>query len=437
MPRISRCTVRLAAVLLAATGACGGQTSPGAPPAPAAGPAPGVAPGAAAAGNACALLGAPEPTRDTLALGLAEPVDPAHAPVPTNRAERLLFAQLYEPLVRLDCTGALRPALAESWQSDDGGASWVFTLRPDARFADGSPVTAADVVQSWRGRPEIAGASALGDRRVAVTLLVPAPDGPAALARPEYAVAKLRPGAWPLGTGPYQLDGDARLATGARPALLVRRAAGSDPRDLLDSGADLLVTDNPTALAYARQRSELTVVPLPWDRHYLLAVPAAGPETAPLSPGEQAALARDAVRVEARPAERPSCDRPGSGQSAAGELAARSARARIVYPRGDSVARDLAARLVALGRTGPGGRAVGLGPPELDAALRAGRDAAVVALLGARGACLAPESWSRELVLLPLIDTRAAAVVRRGAAAPMVDADGTLRWTGAEASATR
>jgi hypothetical protein len=435
----------LAAILLAATGACGGRTSPGepprptpaagAPPAPDAAPAPGTP--ATAPGNACALLGAPEPTRDSLTLGLAEPVDPAHAPVPTNRAERLLFAQLYEPLVRLDCTGALRPALAESWQSDDGGTSWVLTLRPDARFADGSPVTAADVVQGWRGRPGIAGASALGDRRVAVTLAVPAPEGPFALAQPEYAVAKQRPGAWPLGTGPYQLDGGARLATGARPALLIRRTAGSDPRDLLDGGADLLVTDDPTALAYARQRNELTVVSLPWDRHYLFAVPAGAGGAAPLSPEGQAALARDAVRVEARPAELVRCDRATPEPSPSGTVAAHSAPIRIVYPRGDPVARDLAARLLALGRTGPGGRAVGLGPDELEAAMRAGRDAAVVALAGSRAACMMPEAWSRELMLLPLIDTRAAAVVRRGAAAPLVDADGTLRWPRTETSAAR
>lgn len=439
MPRISRCTVRLAAVLLAATGACGGRASPGTPPqpAPAVGAAPGSPPVTEVPSNACALLGAPEPTRDTLTLALAEPVDPAHAPVPTNRAERLLFAQLYEPLVRLDCTGALRPALAERWLSEDGGRNWVFTLRSDARFADGSPVTAADVVRGWRGRPGIAGASALGDRQVAVTLAVPNREGPFALAQPEYAVAKAQPGAWPLGTGPYQLDGDARLATGAYPVLLVRRAAGSDPRDLLDGGADLLVTDNPTALAYARQQNELTVVSLPWDRHYLLAASAGGTGTGPLSPEEQAALARDAVRVEARPAEPGRCDPAAPGPPPSGAVAERAAPTRIVYPRGDAVARDLAARLLALGRAGPGGRAVGLGPLELDSVMRAGRDVAVVALPGASGGCVAPDAWSRELVLVPLIDTRAAAVVRRGAAAPLVDADGTLRWPRTEASATR
>jgi hypothetical protein len=108
-----------------------------------------------------------------------------------------------------------------------------------------------------------------------------------------------------------------------------------------------------------------------------------------------------------------------------------------VYPRGDAVARDLAARLVALGRISPGARAIGLGPLDFEAALRGGRDAAVVALPGAAAVCAASGAWSRGLTLLPLIDTRAAAVLRRGATAPVVDADGTLRWPRTTGSASR
>jgi oligopeptide transport system substrate-binding protein len=42
------------------------------------------------------------------------------------------------------------PGLALSWQVSDDGLRWRFALRPDARWSDGSAVTAADFVFAWR-----------------------------------------------------------------------------------------------------------------------------------------------------------------------------------------------------------------------------------------------------------------------------------------------
>ncbi len=54
-------------------------------------------------------------------------------------------------LTRLDPTDLeARPALAESWQSAEGGRSWTFVLRPGLRWSDGSPLTAEDLAASWR-----------------------------------------------------------------------------------------------------------------------------------------------------------------------------------------------------------------------------------------------------------------------------------------------
>ena len=55
---------------------------------------------------------------DTLRIALLEPVDAGHAPTPANDAERLVFRQLYEPLVRVDCAGVVRPGLASRWRSE-------------------------------------------------------------------------------------------------------------------------------------------------------------------------------------------------------------------------------------------------------------------------------------------------------------------------------
>lgn len=53
--------------------------------------------------------------------------------------------QIYDQLVTKDPTsGEYRPSLATKWETPDP-SSWRFTLRADARFHDGSPVTSADV----------------------------------------------------------------------------------------------------------------------------------------------------------------------------------------------------------------------------------------------------------------------------------------------------
>ncbi|MDR1068154.1 MAG: ABC transporter substrate-binding protein [Clostridiales Family XIII bacterium] len=53
-----------------------------------------------------------------------------------------------EGLVAVSNEGQLVPGLAESWEASEDGTTWTFKLRKDAKFHDGSPVTAEDVVYS-------------------------------------------------------------------------------------------------------------------------------------------------------------------------------------------------------------------------------------------------------------------------------------------------
>jgi peptide/nickel transport system substrate-binding protein len=53
-----------------------------------------------------------------------------------------------ESLVGVSNDGKIIPALAESWTTSDDGKVWVFRIRDDAKFFDGSDVTAADFVFS-------------------------------------------------------------------------------------------------------------------------------------------------------------------------------------------------------------------------------------------------------------------------------------------------
>lgn len=58
------------------------------------------------------------------------------------------YGQLYSRLLRRDAeSGALEPGLAESWEISADGLTYTFKLR-DAKFSDGSPITADDVAFS-------------------------------------------------------------------------------------------------------------------------------------------------------------------------------------------------------------------------------------------------------------------------------------------------
>lgn len=57
-------------------------------------------------------------------------------------SEIAILALVYEGLTRLDDTQATVPAAAESWEYNDDATSITFTLRPDLKYSDGSPLTA-------------------------------------------------------------------------------------------------------------------------------------------------------------------------------------------------------------------------------------------------------------------------------------------------------
>lgn len=96
-----------------------------------------------------------------------------------------LAATVQEGLVGRDSTGKTMPALAESWETPDD-TTYVFTLRDDAKFHNGDPVTADDVAFSIQmaadpeGSPgtyyylmNLASAEVTGDREVTVKTVDP------------------------------------------------------------------------------------------------------------------------------------------------------------------------------------------------------------------------------------------------------------------------
>ncbi len=77
-------------------------------------------------------------------------LDPARYAAGRMCDERLLIA-LLEPLTTLDPeTGSAKPGAATSWSQGSDPRTWTFHLRRTARWSDGSPVTSADFVRSWK-----------------------------------------------------------------------------------------------------------------------------------------------------------------------------------------------------------------------------------------------------------------------------------------------
>ncbi|MCW4592194.1 ABC transporter substrate-binding protein [Gluconacetobacter entanii] len=61
-----------------------------------------------------------------------------------------ILTAMYEGLVRAGADGTIHPLLATTWTHDTQGTTWDFVLRRNVRFHDGHPMTAGDVVRSFR-----------------------------------------------------------------------------------------------------------------------------------------------------------------------------------------------------------------------------------------------------------------------------------------------
>jgi peptide/nickel transport system substrate-binding protein len=93
----------------------------------------------------------PRRSRTDTQLTLATLTDPKTFNPSLNSSFPHIFLFTYEGLTRINGqTGAIEPALAESWTLSPDQRRMVFTLRPGLRWSDGQPLTAADVVFTFR-----------------------------------------------------------------------------------------------------------------------------------------------------------------------------------------------------------------------------------------------------------------------------------------------
>ena len=96
------------------------------------------------------LSAAPSPASAEVTFRLGVPDDALTLDPIASSDNASIWAELliYDTLIRPAPNGKdLEPGLAEKWTVAPDGKEYVFTLR-DAKFADGSPVTAEDVIYS-------------------------------------------------------------------------------------------------------------------------------------------------------------------------------------------------------------------------------------------------------------------------------------------------
>src|SRR3984885_7945405 len=88
-------------------------------------------------------------TQNTLVIANAVKVDTLDPEANSVNESIWLDQNLYSRLLQPNATGTgLLPDLASSWNIASNGLTYTFHLRPAAKFSNGSPVTASDVVYS-------------------------------------------------------------------------------------------------------------------------------------------------------------------------------------------------------------------------------------------------------------------------------------------------
>ena len=129
--------------------------------------------------------------------------------------EEVLY-NIFEGLVKPDTDGDFVPALASEFHLGKDGLTYTFTLRPNVKFHDGSPVTAEDVKYSLDrcaddsgGGPLVAAFANLrevlviDESTVALYLREPDTEFVASLTAAIIPAANASPATTPIGTGPY------------------------------------------------------------------------------------------------------------------------------------------------------------------------------------------------------------------------------------------
>ncbi|MBP2301893.1 ABC transporter substrate-binding protein [Azospirillum picis] len=170
--------------------------------------------------------------------------------------KEVTYANLFEPLLRVDGDGRLVPGLAERWSVSEDGLTYRFSLRPHAKFHDGTTADSADVKFTLdRARAAdsvnaqkayfapIATVETPDPQTVVVTLSRPdglflfhMASGDAVIVAPESAATNKQK---PVGTGPFRFE---RWVAGDR-VVLARNPDYDGPAPRIDRVSFRFISD--------------------------------------------------------------------------------------------------------------------------------------------------------------------------------------------------
>jgi ABC-type transport system substrate-binding protein len=219
---------------------------------------------AAASVVACAPERQATPSH-TLRIGLADALGGTDLLAARWASDLVVGGALFATLTRVDAEGHVLPNLAQRWSSPDG-RRWTFVLRADARFHDGSRVTAAAVAQALARRlslppgalarpglldaidgaargagAQLSGLRAVDDSTLVVQLVETHSELPTELTNPVLGIeGPAHRSDAPVGSGPWRF---VRREPGDSALVLARaaghwRAAGFDTLRFVVSGQD-------------------------------------------------------------------------------------------------------------------------------------------------------------------------------------------------------
>lgn len=260
---------------------------------------------------------------DSKTLSIVGPWE-VHSLDPSKNGYIFTRLQVAETLVSVDNQGALVPALASGWEVSANQLTWRFTLRPGARFHDGTAVTAADAVAALERARKNPGVLAnvplqkISADKDVVVFALSRPFTPLPAFLVNYSTQILAPSAYGadgsvkavVGTGPYKVTlaqppqkvETARFDgwTGSKPAIekvsYLSVGRGETRNLMATSGqADVAFTHDPANFDRLRANKTLTLQTQPIPRTIYIKVNAAHPALKDVATRRAMSLALDRV----------------------------------------------------------------------------------------------------------------------------------------------
>ncbi|OBB13532.1 ABC transporter substrate-binding protein [Mycolicibacterium setense] len=221
-----------------------------------------------------------------------------------------VLENVFDTLVEPDENLQMRPALARSWEVSDDQLTWTFHLRDGVRWHDDSPLTADDVVYSYRRIIDeqltnvdkfsaVSSVTAPNPATVRITVRQPTPNlltnlggfkGMAIVQRANVESGQIA--THPIGTGPFSFAGrrsgdsitlkaNTRYWGGAPPISGVTFRFISEPSTALSAlqAGEIDWTDSvpPQRVAQLRDDDSLTLALIPGNDYWYLALNEARP----------------------------------------------------------------------------------------------------------------------------------------------------------------